>query len=147
MKTKITMLLFFAMCTHICYAPNLLPSLYIIEVAPVLRPDNILLAHMDYESNMNPSAYNEKEDAAGILQIRPIMVLEVNNILRSLKKDLRYTLADRFNKTKSIEMWYIIQKHHNPSYNPLLAARMWNGGTTKQIDKDDSYYQQIKTRL
>ena len=44
------------------------------------------------ESEGNDSAYHKREKAAGCLQIRPIMVREVNRILGIQKSELEYTL-------------------------------------------------------
>ena len=41
----------------------------------------LIKAIMAVESSGNPNAYNEAEQSAGILQIRPIMVEDVNRIM------------------------------------------------------------------
>ena len=74
----------------------------IIEPIPI---DTLLNAVMAVESNFDTMAYNSKENAAGVLQIRPIMVREVNRLLGEDK----YTLKDRWNKAKSIEMFNVIR--------------------------------------
>jgi hypothetical protein len=93
---------------------------------PIEQPiaiDTLLMAVMAVESNFDSMAYNEKENAAGVLQIRPIMVREVN---RLLGKD-KYTLKDRWSKAKSIEMFNVIRSHtKNPTDE--MIARNWNGG-------------------
>ena len=50
----------------------------IIETIPI---DTLLIAVMAVESNFVSMAYNAKENAVGVLQIRPIMVREVNRLL------------------------------------------------------------------
>ena len=67
-----------------------------------------------------------RENAVGILQIRPIAVQEVNRILGYQK----YILADRNDSVKSVKMFFIIQNYHNPSFNPQKAAYIWNGGSS-----------------
>ena len=47
------------------------------------------------ESAGNERAFNKKENACGCLQIRPIMVREVNRILRKQKSEQRFTKEDR----------------------------------------------------
>jgi hypothetical protein len=93
---------------------------------PIEQPipiDTLLNAVMAVESNFDTMAYNEKENAVGVLQIRPIMVREVNRLLGENK----YTLKDRWNKTKSIEMFNVIRSHtKNPTDE--MIARNWNGG-------------------
>lgn len=81
-------------------------------------------------------------DMVGILQIRPIMVREVNNILGYTK----YFLKDRLNKIKSIEMFTIYTNHHTPNWDLELVCRRWNGGYRGEYKLETfKYYQQIKT--
>lgn len=74
-----------------------------LELLKILIP--LLIA---VESGGDPNAYNEIENAAGILQIRPIMVDEVNRILG----EVVYTLQDRFDIDKSLEMCVIYYLEH-----------------------------------
>ena len=93
---------------------------------PIIEPvaiDTLLNAVMAVESNFDSMAYNAKENAAGVLQIRPIMVREVN---RLLGKD-KYTLKDRWSKAKSIEMFNVIRLHTKNATDEMIA-RNWNGG-------------------
>jgi len=93
---------------------------------PIIEPvaiDTLLNAVMAVESNFDTMAYNEKENAAGVLQIRPIMVREVNRLLGENK----YTLKDRWNKDKSIEMFNVIRSHTKNATDEKIA-RNWNGG-------------------
>ena len=92
----------------------------IIEPIPI---DTLLNAVMAVESNFDSMAYNSKENAAGVLQIRPIMVREVNRLLGEDK----YTLKDRWNKAKSIEMFNVIRSHTKNATDEKIA-RNWNGG-------------------
>ena len=80
------------------------------------------------ESEGNDSAYSKKEEAVGCLQIRPIMVREVNRILEIQKSDLEYTLEDRWSREKSIEMFHIVNGYHNKNSTYEEIARAWNGG-------------------
>ena len=93
---------------------------------PIEQPiaiDTLLNAVMAVESNFDSMAYNSKENAAGVLQIRPIMVREVNRLLGEDK----YTLKDRWNKAKSIEMFNVIRSHLKGATDEEIA-RTWNGG-------------------
>ena len=92
----------------------------IIEPIPI---DTLLNAVMAVESNFDSMAYNAKENAVGVLQIRPIMVREVNRLLGEDK----YTLKDRWNKAKSIEMFNVIRSHLKGASDEQIA-RVWNGG-------------------
>lgn len=69
----------------------------------------LILSIMSVESNFNPEAEGKHGDT-GILQIRQIYVDEVNRILGCNK----YTLSDAYDIDKSLEMFDILQKHHNP---------------------------------
>ena len=80
------------------------------------------------ESSGNPKAFNKKENAVGCLQIRPIMVREVNRILRKQKSERRFTKEDRWDCGLSKEMFYIWANYHHQVSNDEIIARNWNGG-------------------
>ena len=73
-------------------------------------------------------AYNARENAAGVLQIRPIFLSELNRQLRLDGRDYQYTLQDRFSEKKSEKMWcdYVDLMHKNHKFERI--ARCWNGG-------------------
>ena len=77
------------------------------------------------ESSGNDKAHNLSEDAVGCLQIRPIMVREVNRLLERRGKKRRYTLEDRWSRRKSIEMFLVFNRNVSKFEN---QARRWNGG-------------------
>lgn len=85
--------------------------------------DPLIMAIIQVESGGDTLAHNIKEDAAGVLQIRPIMVAEVN---RLIGKD-SFTLSDRWSVHKSIAMFNVIRSHTKTPTNEKLA-RNWNGG-------------------
>jgi len=89
---------------------------------PIIE-DKLIAAIIQVESGGDTLAYNSKEDAVGCLQIRPIMVREVN---RLVGKD-SFTLDDRWNKAKSIQMFNILRSHLKEASNEKIA-RVWNGG-------------------
>ena len=62
------------------------------------------------ESRGNHMAYNEREDAVGLLQIRPIMVREANRLLG----EEAFTLADRWEPIESIDIFCTVMEYHNP---------------------------------
>ena len=74
------------------------------------------------ESKGDCMAIGTKNDV-GVLQITPILVKDVNRIL----KEERYILEDRYSRDKSIEMFNIIQDHYNPQHDYHLALKIWNG--------------------
>lgn len=84
----------------------------------------LINAIMTVESNHNELAFNASESAAGVLQIRPIMVREVNRLLGYKK----YSYRDRWNAEKSIKMFTDFTNATNPEWDFEIAARKWNGG-------------------
>ena len=78
-------------------------------------------AVMYVESRHNPIAIGRNNDA-GVLQITPIYVEEVNRILG----EKRYSLEDRFDKYKSIEMFTIMNNRYNPERCFYKAMRLHN---------------------
>lgn len=76
------------------------------------------------ESGGDPNAYNPEEKAAGIGQIRPILVADINRILRVC----HYSLSDRWSPQKSHEMWKIFIQNYERTGTDAEAARMWCSG-------------------
>ena len=115
---------------------------YTLDVQPLIE------AMIMVESRGNDSAYSKKEEAVGCLQIRPIMVREVNRILEIQKSDLRYTLDDRWSREKSIEMFHIVNGYHNKNSTYEEIARAWNGGPNwaeKSLTK--RYWKRVQKQL
>ncbi len=90
------------------------------------------------ESGGDPDAYNRKERAAGIAQIRPVCLKDVNRIARLRGEDDRFTGADRHDPSAARRMWALYLEHYGKAYarrtgRPATAevyARIWNGGPT-----------------
>lgn len=135
-----------ALMTVFCFAPRN-STVMIFESKPIQVPDKLILAIMQYESQNNPLAYNASEDAAGILQLRPIMIDEVNRIMKLQNNPERYTLNDRWDSLKSVRIYYTVQTFHNPGYNHKKAAYLWNGGSVIPKKSTINYYTQIKKLL
>ena len=76
----------------------------------------------------------------GVLQIRPIMVREVNRILKRTKTGKKYKLKDRFDREKSIEMFMIWKNYHHPEGGFETIARNWNGGPRGYKNKRTEHY-------
>jgi hypothetical protein len=82
------------------------------------------------ESGGDPNAWNEKENAAGLYQIRPCYVADVNRIVGYQ----RFTDSDRWNPKQSALMVVIYLDHyatpkrldHKPTWYD--KARIHNGG-------------------
>lgn len=88
--------------------------------------DALLSAIEWVESRGNPDAVGML-DELGILQISPIMVLEVNRILGEDK----YTLGDRRDIAKSREMFWVYSRYWADKLDDFTdegIARRWNGG-------------------
>lgn len=96
--------------------------------------DQYINAIIQIESSGNPNAYNREEAAAGLFQIRPIYVEDVNRILG----EERFTLEDRWNKDKSTEMFKVYTSHYYNHYKKEIEklgmqqekaqSRIHNGG-------------------
>lgn len=103
--------------------------------------NNIIQAVIQKESEGKDTVVG---DMVGILQIRPIMVREVNNILGYIG----FTLSDRQNREKSIEMFKIYTDHHTPDWNMELVCRRWNGGYRGETKFETyQYYRKVKQIL
>ena len=99
------------------------------------------------ESNGNPNAYCKKEKAVGCLQIRPIMLREVNRILRKQKSTKRFSLEDRWDCGLSEEMFYIWRNYHHEDSSDEVIARNWNGGPRGYKKQSTTHYWQKVQKL
>ena len=97
------------------------------------------------ESEGNPRAVSG--NSVGVMQITPILVRECNNILKNRKSNKRYTLADRYDVSKSKEMFLLIQSHHNPENNVEKAIRSWNGGMHYSVRATNRYFNKVMKRM
>lgn len=99
-----------------------------------LKWADLIEAIIYVESRGNDSAIGDRGKAVGCLQIHPILVREVNRILRRNDIPLVYTLEDRYNREKSIEMFNIIAEQYECCEDYTFVdyaekvARRWNGG-------------------
>jgi len=103
-----------------------------IEVIEEDLTDYLLEALIQVESRGVEDAVGDRHLArpsVGVLQIRPIMVREVNRILKKHKVKKIYSLEDRYSREKSIEMFYIWQSFHHAGDSNEVIARCWNGGS------------------
>jgi hypothetical protein len=123
------------------------PNVEVVEVVKdsVIKMSNLTEAIIQVESVGNDSAYNKSEDAVGCLQIRPIMVREVNRLLKKRKNPKRYTLLNRWDRQKSIEMFLVFTKNISKFE---AKARCWNGGP-KGMTKSSTikYWNKVNTIL
>lgn len=95
------------------------------------------------ESKLNDKAVNGVH--AGFLQIAKVTVAECNRINKLNGVSTRYTLQDRFNHQKSIEMFYTIQGFYNPSGDLHYGILLWNEGCSamKKPKRKTSYYNKV----
>lgn len=108
---------------------------------------SLLSSIMYVESSHNDLAYNSGEDAVGCLQIRQCMVEDVNRILKRMGSSHTYSMDDRWDRAKSIEMFTIYCNHYELSEAEEIA-RCWNGGP-RGISNPATvgYWNKVKTNI
>ena len=119
---KLLIILPFLLISCTMHSPPTMPRIDVYNYNRIL----FIQAIIHIESRGNPFAIGTTNDV-GILQITPICVKEANRIIKCNK----YTLDDRFSHKKSVEIFNIIQGHHNPSFSLIRACRIWNPGAGK----------------
>ena len=122
------------------------------ELPTIITDADLVTAPIHVESRGNDSAIGDRHlvgnEAVGALQIRPIMVREVNRILKIQKSDKRFTLKDRFEREKSIEMFYIWKNYHHKDSEPEVIARNWNGGPKGyKVNRTVKYWNKVENQL
>jgi len=109
----------------------------------------LIVALIAVESSGNNRAIGDNGLAVGCLQIHPIMVQDANRI-----SGRHYTLLDRYNRRKSVQMCKIYLRHyctakrmgHEPTMQDM--ARCWNGGPRGWARKSTlSYWKKVKAKL
>jgi hypothetical protein len=105
----------------------------------------VMDAIIQVESKGNPKAISK--DCVGVLQIRPVLVQDVNEFLRIKKSKKRFTLKDRLSVKKSKEMFTLYQKRYNPTNNVEKAIRLWNGGCGYSVTKTEKYYRKALNKM
>lgn len=121
-------------------------------VLPEITYDNLIEALIQVESEGIEDIHGDiglKEGpSVGVLQIRPIMVREVNRILKIRKLDYKYKLKDRYNREKSIEMFNIWREFYHPDGNFEVISRTWNGGPKGYLKKSTvGYWMEVQHEL
>ena len=123
-----------------------------LEPMPIQPATEVLIeALIQVESRGNDSAIGDRhlgEPSVGVLQLRPIMVREVNRILKKQKSKKRYKLKDRFSRSKSIEMFMVWKNYHHPEGGFETIARNWNGGPRGYKNKrTERYWAKVQIEL
>lgn len=103
--------------------------------------DRLIPALIQVESGGEYRAVGDRGKAVGVLQIWPVMVQDVNRIAGT-----RYTLADRLNPSKSVEMARIYFRHYGKSWTVEQAARHWNSGPGSTAGTD-KYWIKVRKEL
>lgn len=122
------------------------------DIKPVIEEEDLVSALIYVESRGNDSAIGDRhlvgEEAVGALQIRPIMVREVNRILRIQKSDKRFALKDRYDRDKTIEMFLIWKDFHHSDSDYETIARNWNGGPKGYRNpRTEKYWNKVQDQL
>jgi hypothetical protein len=117
-------------------APDL-KELAIIKAYPVDLYERLIKAVIEVESNGDTLAFNPVEQAYGIMQIRPIRLLDYNQ--RTGKK---YKMKDCFRPEISREIFlYYARGIGYPDYERI--SRSWNGSGAKTLE----YWDKVKASL
>tara|TARA_B100000575_G_C23123888_1_gene650827 strand:+ start:1402 stop:1971 length:570 start_codon:yes stop_codon:yes gene_type:complete len=124
-------------------------DIYTIELNPIkftkkeINQIKLIKALIQVESNGKEDCVGDRHliiPSIGVLQIRPIMVREVNRILKLLGENQRYKNKDRYSRIKSIEMFIIWRDYHHKNDSDEVIARCWNGGPKGYKRKKTLHY-------
>lgn len=131
----------------------------LIAMAPINRglimKDVLYSSIVWVESKGNANA-KSRDGSVGIIQIKPVMVKEVNRICKIQGLEKKFTLADRKNPRKSAEMFWIYQEFYNPDLNldslsekdMAVLARKWNGGPNGDRKRSTKkYWRKVSRRV
>ena len=108
-----------------------------------IHANRLIEALIQVESSGKEDCVGDKHliiPSIGVLQIRPIMVREINRILKIQGKDKRYKNKDRYSRVKSIEMFIIWRDYHHKDDNDEVISRCWNGGPKGYKRKKTLHY-------
>jgi len=124
---KLTLLILIWSSWLQCHAPEsgTMPIIkadifYIWTNCPIER------AFIRLESNFKADAINPISGAAGILQITPVMIADVNRICKKIGLNKRYKIRDAFNPEKSLEIFRLAMLWHDPD-DLQEACKIWFG--------------------
>ncbi len=137
---KLLLTIFVAMFFATLYAPGGRAVLTIIEAEKIHVFDKMLWSFMKVESNFDTDTVN-RLGYGGVLQIGQSMIDEANRICELTSNPRRFVLDDRLDSLKSVQIWYIVQAHWNPSYELKRACKVWNP------EASVNYYKKIKSCL
>lgn len=100
------------------------------------------------ESMFNPDARGPSDDL-GVLQITPIYAREASR----LNKDRDYSHSEALDPSKAVEMFNVVQDHHNPTHNIDKAIKVHNPrgdaiGYSTKVKRNSTFikqYENIRT--
>jgi len=111
--------------------------------------EELIASIIHVESTGNSKAVGDTHlgvPSIGCMQIRPIMVKEVNRILKRQGKEKRYKLKDRFDRNCSIEMFNIWADAYHKDSSFEKMARNWNGGPAGyKRERTLKYWEKVST--
>jgi hypothetical protein len=97
-------------------------NMLLLTGSPVIRPfAGLMYATAMVETLGNPMAYNIKENAVGIFQIRQVRIDEYNRLTGS-----QYVLNDMFSCSNSEKVFLYFASQEGP-YRLEKIAKAWNG--------------------
>ena len=105
----------------------------------------VMEAIIQVESEGNPRA--KSGNSVGVMQITPILVAECNKILKRKNSKKRYKLSDRYNISKSKDMFLLMQSVYNPLNSIEQAIRAWNGGNHYSVKRTQRYFEKVMKLL
>jgi len=112
-------------------------TLIIARDEPINPYERLFEAICMVESHNNPGAFNKKERATGIVQIRPIRLKDYDK-----RTGKSYTLHDCFDKKISREVFLFYAQKYPASQLSRIAKR-WNGSGRKT----ENYWKRVKSNL
>ena len=120
-------------------------------VLPIKPIGDLINALIYVESRGLDSAIGDThldQPSVGVLQIRPIMVREVNRICKRIGSHQRFTLKDRFDRSKSVHMFLIWKEFHHKNSDFESIARSWNGGPKgPKSSRTLPYWEKVEKQL
>lgn len=136
-------------------------TLALFAVAMTPANESVLVKDLFYKSivwveSKGSTTAKTRDGSLGIVQIRPVMVKEVNRICREQGREERYTLNDRLDPKKSYEMFWIYQDFYHPEINwenitlaeMEVMAKRWNGGPNGHKKKSTKkYWRKVSKKL
>jgi hypothetical protein len=112
-------------------------SITVIELPPIQPYKALMNAIGLFETKGNTLAYNEKENAVGIFQIRQVRIDDYNR-----RTGNNYALTDMFDKTLSEKVFLYFASRYKPCELEKIA-KAWNGSGPKT----EYYWKRIKEKL